>query len=262
MIVGLIPVFITAGLLESFVTRYTGMPIVLSLTIIGLSGAFILWYYVWLPHSLFKKSFRIKTNHLKKTMNTHINVKQTRTVGDVLTDTFTYIRIYYKSLATMIAVYVLAPLMVGSIIISSSMGAIMTEAMAGLQDQPDPNLFGTGLEFFAGFFFLMIAYLLLMGVIYQHIYYAGEGDMPDNVSEFSKGMFSKLLRFIPFMILLYIIFIAGMVLIASSLSQISFFMILLVIPLVYFCLFDFCCFQSLTLLKMPAVSIRWCDRGN
>ena len=49
MVVGLIPVFIVAGFLESFVTRYSSMPIFLSLLIIGTSLIFIIWYYIWLP---------------------------------------------------------------------------------------------------------------------------------------------------------------------------------------------------------------------
>lgn len=61
MIVGLIPVFIMAGLLESFVTRYTGMPVALSLTIIGLSGAFILWYYVLMPSEIQKTELNQNT---------------------------------------------------------------------------------------------------------------------------------------------------------------------------------------------------------
>ncbi|MAL18845.1 MAG: hypothetical protein CL670_06890 [Balneola sp.] len=52
MIVGLVPVFIAAGFLESFVTRYTQMPLWLSLTIILGSLAFILYYFVLLPHKL------------------------------------------------------------------------------------------------------------------------------------------------------------------------------------------------------------------
>ena len=52
MIIGLIPVFVAAGLLESFVTRYTEMPVAVSLLIIGLSLFVILWYYVWLPVSI------------------------------------------------------------------------------------------------------------------------------------------------------------------------------------------------------------------
>lgn len=49
MIIGLVPVFIMAGMLESFVTRYTEMPVWLSLIIIGLSASFIIYYYVLLP---------------------------------------------------------------------------------------------------------------------------------------------------------------------------------------------------------------------
>jgi uncharacterized membrane protein SpoIIM required for sporulation len=52
MIVGLIPVFVIAGFLESFVTRYTTMPVYLSVLIIGLSLAFIVWYYIRLPRKM------------------------------------------------------------------------------------------------------------------------------------------------------------------------------------------------------------------
>lgn len=55
MIVGLVPVFIAAGFLESFVTRYTNMPIWLSLFIIFSSLAFILYYFVLLPMTLKEK---------------------------------------------------------------------------------------------------------------------------------------------------------------------------------------------------------------
>src|SRR6056297_1800909 len=169
--------------------------------------------------------------HQKKThsMNNTINVRQTRTVGDVLTDTFTYIRVYYKSLARMIAVYVLAPLMIGSLMFSVTMGQMFAGDMQDFAASQDSPFLGMGLELFGGFFFLMIAYLLLMGVIYQHIYYAGKGEVPDNISDFSDGMFSKLMRFIPFMILLYIIVIGVMILGIFSLVEISF--LLLLIPL-------------------------------
>ena len=49
LIIGLVPIFMAAGLLESFVTRYTEMPTVLSVRIIGASAAFLLWYFVALP---------------------------------------------------------------------------------------------------------------------------------------------------------------------------------------------------------------------
>ena len=49
MTVGLVPIFITAAFLESFVTRYTGMPAFLSLLIIGSSLTLVLGYFVFYP---------------------------------------------------------------------------------------------------------------------------------------------------------------------------------------------------------------------
>ncbi len=55
MTTGLVPLFITAGFLESFVTRYTEMPVILSLLIIGGSLVFILWYFVFYPRLHFSQ---------------------------------------------------------------------------------------------------------------------------------------------------------------------------------------------------------------
>jgi len=56
MIVSLIPIFITAGFLESFVTRHTTMPVYLSLTIILGSLMFIVWYFFIYPLKIFNKN--------------------------------------------------------------------------------------------------------------------------------------------------------------------------------------------------------------
>src|SRR5690606_37843425 len=47
IVAGLVPVFISAAFLEGFVTRHTGMPPWLSISIIGCSAAFILYYFVF-----------------------------------------------------------------------------------------------------------------------------------------------------------------------------------------------------------------------
>ena len=54
IIVSLIPIFITAGFLESFVTRHTSLPVYISLTIILGSLSFVVWYFVIYPIKLFK----------------------------------------------------------------------------------------------------------------------------------------------------------------------------------------------------------------
>lgn len=51
IVIGLIPIFMVAGFLEGFVTRYTGMPVVLSLGIILGSLGFIIWYFGFYPYA-------------------------------------------------------------------------------------------------------------------------------------------------------------------------------------------------------------------
>jgi uncharacterized membrane protein SpoIIM required for sporulation len=55
MLVGLVPIFIVAASLEGFVTRYSAMPIWLSLCILLGSLTFIIWYFVIYPVRLNKK---------------------------------------------------------------------------------------------------------------------------------------------------------------------------------------------------------------
>lgn len=52
IVMGLIPLFILAGFIESFVTRYTFMPVLLKVLIIGLSAWLILYYFVLYPNKL------------------------------------------------------------------------------------------------------------------------------------------------------------------------------------------------------------------
>lgn len=53
MIIGLIPVFITAAFLEGFVTRHTGMPLWLSCSILAGSLLFVIWYVIVYPNRLY-----------------------------------------------------------------------------------------------------------------------------------------------------------------------------------------------------------------
>lgn len=62
IIIGLVPIFITAGFLEGFVTRHTEMPMALSLTIILGSLSFILWYFVLYPHRLYHQHQHASNN--------------------------------------------------------------------------------------------------------------------------------------------------------------------------------------------------------
>jgi uncharacterized membrane protein SpoIIM required for sporulation len=53
---GLAPIIVVAAFLESFVTRHTEMPLALSLSIIGGSAAFIIWYFGIYPWRLQRRA--------------------------------------------------------------------------------------------------------------------------------------------------------------------------------------------------------------
>jgi uncharacterized membrane protein SpoIIM required for sporulation len=55
LMIGLIPVFAVAAFLEGFVTRYSTMPVWLSLLILLSSLSFVIWYFVLYPIKLAKR---------------------------------------------------------------------------------------------------------------------------------------------------------------------------------------------------------------
>jgi len=55
IVLSTVPFFVVAGFLEGFVTRHTEMPDALAIFIISFSLGLILFYYVYLPHQLYKK---------------------------------------------------------------------------------------------------------------------------------------------------------------------------------------------------------------
>lgn len=55
IVIGLIPLFIVAGFLESFVTRYTNMPLPLNILVLAALLSFIVWYVVIYPYTLNRK---------------------------------------------------------------------------------------------------------------------------------------------------------------------------------------------------------------
>ncbi|MDP1744327.1 MAG: stage II sporulation protein M [Bacteroidota bacterium] len=66
IVIGLVPVFIVAGFLESFVTRYSQMPMWLSLSIISSSLLFIIGYFIIYPMYL----NRLSNKEIKQLTNT------------------------------------------------------------------------------------------------------------------------------------------------------------------------------------------------
>ena len=62
IIIGLIPFFIVAGFLESFITRFTQMPVYINIFIILISIIFLLWYIIIYPSKLRRGIYVNKKN--------------------------------------------------------------------------------------------------------------------------------------------------------------------------------------------------------
>ena len=63
MMIGLVPVFIMAAFLEGFITRYSNMPVWMSLFILISSACFIIWYFIIYPIRL---AGEVKTDYSLK----------------------------------------------------------------------------------------------------------------------------------------------------------------------------------------------------
>ena len=55
IMIGITPILIIAALLEGFVTRYSGMPKLISISILLISFIFVVWYFVIYPITGAKK---------------------------------------------------------------------------------------------------------------------------------------------------------------------------------------------------------------
>jgi len=73
IVIGLIPLFITAAFFEGFVTRHTEMPVAVSMLILLGSLAFIIWYFIIYPIQLHKRMEAINKNELPETENKNFN---------------------------------------------------------------------------------------------------------------------------------------------------------------------------------------------
>ncbi|HRI21467.1 MAG TPA: stage II sporulation protein M [Panacibacter sp.] len=69
IVIGLIPLFLTAAFFESFVTRYTGMPLWVSLGILLGSLSFIVWYFIIYPIQLHRRLNIINNDPFKASEN-------------------------------------------------------------------------------------------------------------------------------------------------------------------------------------------------
>lgn len=94
IMLGTVPLFIIAGFLEGYVTRYTNAPDALRAIFITLCFAFIIWYYIIYPRRVSRRPALDKEEpvRLVTTPERVVRLRELRTAGENLSATFRIIR--------------------------------------------------------------------------------------------------------------------------------------------------------------------------
>jgi len=99
IMLGITPIFIMAGFIEGFFTRYTETPDIIRLLFILICLAFILFYFGWYPRSKAKLGFssKIKETELPPTKNRVIQYQKIKSVGELFSDVFVFYGKHFKT---------------------------------------------------------------------------------------------------------------------------------------------------------------------
>jgi len=114
VMVGLVPVIILAGFIESFLTRYTEMPLIIRGILILLSLLFMVGYFVVYPYVLVKtKKIKLPVQKLPETSeDSEFELFQIRSLGNILTESMIIHRRHLVPIFNICAV-LLFPLAIG-----------------------------------------------------------------------------------------------------------------------------------------------------
>lgn len=90
LMLGITPIIVTAGIIESFLTRYTDAPAFVKLSLIFLSAAFIIGYFVIYPWQKSKTGFArpIREAKLQPNVSEPINFNRIKNNAEILGDAF------------------------------------------------------------------------------------------------------------------------------------------------------------------------------
>ncbi|HMV11034.1 MAG TPA: stage II sporulation protein M [Cyclobacteriaceae bacterium] len=92
LVFGIAPILVIAGIIESFLTRYTEVPAFIKLTLIILSALFIVGYFIVYPWWRMKKGFPEPLHETKLQANKpyHINYAKIKNQAEILGDSFNF----------------------------------------------------------------------------------------------------------------------------------------------------------------------------
>lgn len=100
LVFGIAPILIIAGIIESFLTRYTEVPAFAKLTLIFLSALFIVGYFVVYPWWRLKRGFSepLQETKLQPNKPYHVSYTKIKSQAEILGDTFNFYKRHGASL--------------------------------------------------------------------------------------------------------------------------------------------------------------------
>ncbi|MEM1321461.1 MAG: stage II sporulation protein M, partial [Bacteroidota bacterium] len=100
IMIGIVPLILTAGFIEGYFTRYTDAPNILRALFILASLLFVLVYFVWYPVYKARRGFQktIRDTELPPNSNFKIDFTRIKTSGEIFAEIFILYRNHFKSL--------------------------------------------------------------------------------------------------------------------------------------------------------------------
>jgi len=102
LMLGIAPVFVLAGIIESFLTRYTDAPVYLRLALIILSATFIIGYFAVYPWLKNRQGFQVplKDIRLAPSVGEPVNFHRIKSNAEIMKDAF---QLYFRVSKTIIS---------------------------------------------------------------------------------------------------------------------------------------------------------------
>ncbi|MEP1305475.1 MAG: hypothetical protein ABJM22_06275, partial [Balneola sp.] len=127
-------------------------------------------------------------------------LRKTRDFGQIITDTFTYLRVHFKSLGKALFIFVFPILLISGVLISSSFMSIFDLADPNFSQSANPEFTGEMASFFVKFFIgmllFMVNFLLIYVVVFKHMQLVDEGveqiEVGMLLEDFARNFFGTL----------------------------------------------------------------------
>ena len=125
-------------------------------------------------------------------------LRQSRDFGDILSATFTYLRLHFKTLGKGLLFFSLPVIIISGVLIGSGFGDSFAATETGLANPGE--LGGFFFKFFGGLMLLMLTFVVITQIVFKHMQLVDEGEENIDVNmlleDFSRNFFGLIGIFI------------------------------------------------------------------